>query len=113
MALNNFEIGFAGETITYNHTITNVGSVTDSFQIEITRKLGFTTTQSINQTPNLIPGQNMHLTVLVTIPVTATADMSEETTVTMISQGDPNQKDIVVNITQVISFGDKDNPIDK
>jgi uncharacterized membrane protein len=94
--------GGPGETVIYNLTLTNTGSLTDT--IELTTG---TTSWAVDlpvTTFELGPGESAQVTVEVTIPSDATGGESEPVTVTATSSSDPSETDSAVLTTTVDEF---------
>ncbi|MCX7791608.1 MAG: NEW3 domain-containing protein, partial [Chloroflexaceae bacterium] len=61
-----------GESVTYNHTVTNTGTTTTAFIIETSDSAaGWSSTVTGSPTPSLGPGQRATITVQVTAPASA------------------------------------------
>ncbi|MCP4359687.1 MAG: hypothetical protein GY796_16900, partial [Chloroflexi bacterium] len=79
------QIDDAGNTVLYNHTITNTGNAPDTFDLSGRSDLGWAT--SFTPGPiSLTSGATDVVTVAVTIPLTATPGLQNTTVITAVSQ---------------------------
>ena len=62
----------AGQTLTFLHTLQNIGNGLDSFTITMTQDLNWPVTITPVQTPNVAPGVNFPVQVQVQVPADAT-----------------------------------------
>ncbi|HTP11559.1 MAG TPA: carboxypeptidase regulatory-like domain-containing protein, partial [Anaerolineae bacterium] len=83
--------GFAGSAVTYALTITNTGNATDSFTVTISAGTLFTNSVLPTSLSNLAAGATAPMTATVLIPSDVISGTQEAATVTVTSQGDPNQ----------------------
>jgi uncharacterized membrane protein len=86
------------QTITYNHTITNTGNVTDTFTFSGTSSRGWPIT--FNPPILLTPGQTGTVTVTVSVPANTGGEI-DVTTITATSNIDPNVFDQATDTTTV------------
>jgi uncharacterized membrane protein len=91
----------AGTVVTYTHTVTNLGNVADVFTVTTTSSQGWFTAVSAAQL-NLTAGQTTTLVMTVTVPVTATPGMQDDTVATVTSSFDPGVSDSATDSTRVI-----------
>ncbi|MGD8752668.1 MAG: hypothetical protein PVG14_14655 [Anaerolineales bacterium] len=89
-----------GETIVYNHVLTNTGTVEDTFTLSAISSEGWTINHSPD--PTLSPGASTNVTVEVTVPGGATPGTVDTTTLTAESQFDPAVSASVVDTTTVV-----------
>jgi uncharacterized repeat protein (TIGR01451 family) len=97
---NNSGSGIPGQTLTYTHQITNTGNFTDTFTLTQTVTNGFTTTVSTT-TVTLPPNGGTSITVVVTIPLTATNGLTSTTLLTATSTLSPTLMVTVTDTTTV------------
>jgi hypothetical protein len=103
-----------GEVVTYAHTITNTGEITDIFDLEATSSQSWTVelfrgnwptgTQGTLRFEQLAPGATDTLTVSITVPSTATACSVDYTIITATSNFDSNAQDTVTDTTTLMSY---------
>lgn len=93
--------GAAGTIITYTHTVTNIGSVTNSFQLTAQSSLGWAVVVTPTQIATLPVSGTAPVTVTVTIPGTAVPATVDYTTVVVTAITDPTITDLAVNQTTV------------
>lgn len=97
---NNSDTAQPGDTVTYQHILTNTGNIADSYSLVAVSNQGWTV--SLNQqTVSLQPGESQNLIVEVTVPAGA-AGQIDVTTVTADSDNSTAQ-DSATNTTTVTS----------
>ena len=96
----------AGNTVVYEHRLDNAGDYQDVFSLEAVSDQGWATDLSHNQA-RLSPGEGVSITLRVTVPATATPQIEDRTTLTVISTYDRDQLATVTNVdtTRVIVSG--------
>ncbi|MCB8923715.1 MAG: right-handed parallel beta-helix repeat-containing protein [Ardenticatenaceae bacterium] len=82
IAPDNTGADLPGAMVTYQHTVTNTGNVTETFALESSSSQGWVTAVTPN-TLDLPPGSHADVTVSVTIPAGATTGTIDVTTVTV------------------------------
>ena len=82
--------GAPGEVVAYTLTITNNGTLADTY--DIASSASWTTTHPATVGP-LEPGESMEVLVEVTVPAVASPDEQDLAMITATSQGDPSQSD--------------------
>jgi uncharacterized repeat protein (TIGR01451 family) len=91
-----------GDTlITYTHVLTNIGEQTDDFNITLTSVYGWAVLNSPAMISNLADGDTETITVVVTVPYTAAADLIETVWVTATSTAQTEAFDTAVDTTVV------------
>jgi serine protease AprX len=97
------ETAFAapGETVTYTHTLTNSGSITDTYTLSSVSGEGWTAT--VNSPVTLGPGENATVTVVLTVPADAVDGTVDTLTVIATSQTRDDVSASVSNTTTVAS----------
>jgi uncharacterized membrane protein len=88
-----------GETITYEHLLTNLGNGTDTFTLSAFSLQGWTVSHSPNQT--LASGASATVYLTVTVPADAQAGVVDEATLSAVSQFDSGISGAVIDITTV------------
>jgi uncharacterized membrane protein len=90
----------AGTTVTYAHTVTNTGNVTDTFTLMAGSSLGWL--DSFTAGPlNLAPGASAAVYVTVTVPAGATPGMADTTMITATSVLNTAVANSAIDITRV------------
>lgn len=91
IAPDNAATALAGDTVQYQHTVTNTGTITDEYTITAVSSQGWTvvTTPGTGATFQLAPGQSAGVTVRVTVPGGTAGGTIDVTTVTVASTGNP------------------------
>ncbi len=79
---NNSGTGLPGEVLTYQHTVTNLGNITETFAVGVTSSQAWFVAVNPN-TLNLAPGEQAQITVTVPIPASAAPGTVDETVVTV------------------------------
>ena len=92
--------GFAGDTITYTLTVTNLGNVADTFDLAL-GSFDFPTSLGMAEVGSLDPGASATFEVVVEIPADAAPADFDAVTVTVTSQTDPAATDSAVLTTTV------------
>ncbi|MCA9981229.1 MAG: hypothetical protein KDD89_10350, partial [Anaerolineales bacterium] len=91
-----------GQTAVYNHTLTNVGDSTDSFDLTFTSSEGW----QVNITPNssgpLAPNETLNVTVAVISPPNVTVGTVDTTVITATSSNDTAVSDTATDTTRII-----------
>jgi uncharacterized membrane protein len=99
---NNVENGNPGQSLFYNHTLTNLGNLVDTYDLSAGSSAGFEV--EFHQTPTTItlqPGGSANVRVRVRVANEATAGMIDITSVTATSRGDTNVSSTATNTTTV------------
>lgn len=98
---DNSDMGQPGDTVDYNHTITNTGTVTDDYRLSLSSTQGWTvvSTPGAGDVINLAPNQTANVTVRVTVPTNATVGTVDVTTITVESISDGTVSDIARDTT--------------
>ncbi|GMQ78529.1 MAG: hypothetical protein BMS9Abin02_1045 [Anaerolineae bacterium] len=96
---NESSTALPGDTVVYEHTVTNMGNGTDTFNITAVSNQGFTTT--VPDPIVLGRGLSKKIEVSVKIPAGAAAGLIDKMTVTATSTGDGSKSDSVVDTTTV------------
>ena len=91
--------GVPGQTISYRHTLTNTGSITDAFDVSVS--LGWSATVDPSQIIGLASNDSVPVTVTVTIPLTAVVGDENMALVTAVSRGNPSASSHVTDTTTV------------
>lgn len=94
------QTGNIGESVTYTLTVTNLGSVTDTYTLALSNHV-WTTTLSITTTAEVAPLGSVGVQVMVEVPLSAGAGQTDTVTVTATSQGDGTVSDSSVLTTTV------------
>ena len=94
--------GVPRDRINYPLTVTNTGGFKDAFTI--TASGGWPAEVSSSITPMLDPGTSMRITITVQIPATA-GNETDNTVVTVTSQGDPSKNDQAAQHTTSKLYG--------
>jgi hypothetical protein len=96
---------FPGQVFTYTHTVTNTGSVNDSFRLSASSSLTWTNSFEPSGPFELRAGESRPVTVTVTVPPgsnqNAAVDLPHTLTVTVTSTTDPDVDDSLENTTTV------------
>jgi uncharacterized membrane protein len=100
IAPNNSGLGYPGETVQYQHTITNTGAGPDGYGITAVSSAGWLVAVSPEQA-TLAAGESALVTVWVTIPGTAVPGALDQTVVTVRSQTDADVSDSAMDSTRV------------
>lgn len=88
---DHFRVVDAGEIVVYNHTLTNTGNLTDTFNLGVGSTLW--SSQVSPASVQLGPGQSAAVVVTVTVPAGAQPGQEDVTTVTAVSTVDPSVQD--------------------
>lgn len=95
-----FEVVDPGTLITYSHTLTNTGNVTDTFNLTAATSLGWLVSyEPISVT--LTPSETVQVTVVVSVPVAAAPGDQDDTVITATSTFNPFIYDTVTDQTRV------------
>ena len=94
-----------GETVTYQHTVTNTGNVSDTYTLDAASELGWTGLSVEPGQVELEPDETHPVTVTFTVPASASAGLVEHTTVTATSQTDNGVSATLVDTTTVNLVG--------
>ena len=95
---DNAQTANPGDTITYNHTVTNTGNLTDTIDFTVVSNLGWAVS---GLSPlQLGPGQSALLTITLTVPL-GSGGQTDVVTVTATSSIDPGASDIALDTTTV------------
>lgn len=89
-----------GETVTYTHTLSNTGDVTDTFTVTVTSSKGFV----VNVNPSSVTldkDAGAVLTATIVITPGAAINTVDEMTITAQSANDPGETDSATNFTTV------------
>lgn len=86
VAPSSYQMGVAGGTVTFSLTVTNTGTIDDSYTLTLS---GNAWTTTLDGSVSVAVGTPVTLPVVVTIPATATNGASDRVTITATSQGDP------------------------
>lgn len=100
-----------GVTVTYEHWVTNTGTIDDDYTITLLSSEGWAVSANPD-TLDLSLGQSAMVEVMVTIPGTATIRVTDVTTVTVTSNSDASIRDSVTDSTLVIEPGSIDVDIE-
>ena len=96
--------GKPGQVVIYTHTLTNTGNKTDSFTLITTPGLGWDTSVRPKNTGIMNAGQEIQVTVAITIPLSGADSYSgtvDSTTITAISDADSGVSHSVIDVTTV------------
>lgn len=91
----------AGTTVTYQHTLTNSGSTTDEFGLNLQSSAGWQVTTNYI-TPTLSPGGTYNFTVQVFVPLSAPLGTIDVTTLTAFPVSFPITSDTATDTTTVV-----------
>jgi hypothetical protein len=109
--LESSQLGNPGETLSHLITLTNMGTIPDSFDIQISGNTWDSVT-SQNQIGPLDPGESQEFYVETTIPLDAAPGISDTATVTAVSQGDNTKTASALVITSTrLTFSFELSPI--
>lgn len=104
-------VGLPGETISFTFTLTNLGTLLDTFDIQISGN-AWETIVSENQIGPLAPGENFDFEVVVTIPSDITPGISDIATITAISQADSSKTASALAVTSTkLTYDFELNPV--
>jgi hypothetical protein len=102
------------KVVTYVHTLTNTGEITDIFDLEATSSQGWpvklfggnypTGTPGTVQFDQLTAGATRTFTVSITVPSTAASGSVDRTIITATSNFDSNARDTVTDTTTLMSY---------
>jgi uncharacterized membrane protein len=98
---NNVENGNPGQSLFYNHTLTNLGNVADTYDLAASSSAGFEVTFFTPTTITLQPGSSANVRVRVKVANQAAAGMIDITSVTATSRGDTSVSSTATNTTTV------------
>jgi len=76
-----------GQTALYTLQLSNLGTAADTYDIQVSGNT-WDTSASPDPAGPLNPGESLDLSIQVSVPISATIDMSDTATITAISQGD-------------------------
>lgn len=90
-----------GDTVVYNHLITNIGNNEDVFDVTASSSQGFGVTKSLNEPLFLGPGASIPLDVMVMVPDSAAVGTVDQTTVIVTSASGTGATDSAIDTTTV------------
>lgn len=81
--------GENGQIVTFTVTITNLGNISDNYDLSVSDNAGWSLTLDENLFEDVAPNDNRATTLSITIPVSAESCTYDRGTVTVTSQVDP------------------------
>ncbi|MCL4870447.1 MAG: right-handed parallel beta-helix repeat-containing protein [Anaerolineae bacterium] len=96
-----FTVVEPGTVLTYVHTLTNIGNISDTFTLDVTSSQGWFVSIDPAGPIDLDVSESVQITVVVAVPLTATPGQQDDTIITATSDFNPAMSDTATDITRV------------
>jgi uncharacterized membrane protein len=90
-----------GTLVSYEHTVINTGNISDTFILTATSSQGWLDGFVGGPLPLLQPGESVTVTIMISVPLSATPGQQDDTLITVTSSFDPVVFDTATDTTRV------------